>query len=307
MGKEKFWFDGKISNNTKDLGNFSLGALHYGTAVFDGILCIRREKNKGCHLFRLSDHINRLFYSAKIIGQKIPYNKNQFSATIIDLIKSNSYGSYYIRPLIFGKNVYTKILPKGKKERDVNVIILCKKINFWRFMLHMNQKIKVAISRKVRNSWEGELAQAKISGKYLNSFIALEESKQRGFSDAIILDRRGMVSEASCSNIFTVKKGKLKTPDAKNILPGVTRNSVIEIAREEGYHVDESKVSVEELVDADEIFLCNTAQGIISVSQIEGMSKSYQCKTTKLVREKYVDIIKGKKSQYKKWLTLINF
>jgi len=298
----KAWVNGKIVDSFDSF--FSLGALHYGAVVFDGILCIAKAQ-KHCFLFRLYEHINRIFYSAQVLGLKIPYSKDEFAKAVIDLIKYSGCSSYYIRPLVFSNKFYTNILPKNKKE-SVNVVILYKKFNFWKFVFQMKIKLKVMISRKIINIWTGELALAKISGKYLSYLMALVEAKENNFDDAIILDEKQKISEASTSNIFIVKNNVIKTPLCKNILPGVTRASVIEIAKKIGYQVYEGNISAEELFNSDEIFFTNTARGIISTFQIEKSNKIKQDKITRLIREKYLDIIRGRDSEYFKWLTPVN-
>lgn len=305
MTKEKIWINGKVKNQEEDK-IYCLSAFHYGTVAFDGILCIQDKKRKNnCFLFRLSDHLNRIFYSAKVLGLKIPYSKDEFANAIIDLVKSNGYASYYIRPLVFSNNFYTNILPKSKEE-FVNVVILHKKFNFWKFSIRMKRGLKLIISKKIRNTWIEELTLAKISGKYLNYFLTLHEAKNKGFDEAIILDDEEKVSEASTSNIFIVKGNAIKTPPPKNILPGITRATVIEIAKNMNYDVKEERFSIEELFNADEIFLTNTARGIVSVFQVGDSNKFNKSEVASLIRDRYISIIRGEDSTFSHWSTPIS-
>jgi branched-chain amino acid aminotransferase len=301
---EKTWANGKILKHT-DLV-FSLGALHYGTVIFDGLLCIA-TKQKRYFLFRLQDHINRLFYSAGVLRLKVPYTKEELAEIIINLVRANGYGSYYIRPLIFERKMYFDII-SNKKEKDRNVVILCKKFNSWSFFFHMKKrKVSVMVSKQMKNAWSEELTLAKISGKYLIYTLARIEAKENSYDEVVILDDKGRVSETSSSNIFIVKDNVIKTPLTKNVLPGITRATVIEFAKEINYQVQEENIFPEDLLNADEIFLTNSASGIISVSQIENrkLDKSRQYNIVKIIQNKYIDIITGRDPSYLRWLTPI--
>jgi branched-chain amino acid aminotransferase len=173
------------------------------------------------------------------------------------------------------------------------------------YQLFMKKKVKVIVSRKVRNVWNGAIAQAKISGKYMLGTVAKMEAEDKGCLDAILLDNRNMVTEATSSNVFIVKDGALKTPGIDHALTGITRTSVIEIAKKMGIAVKEEDITCDELFDADEVFLSNTARGILSVSEID--AKTINNKSGKspvdAIRDKYLDIIRGNDPDYKEWLT----
>ena len=303
MLNEKIWMNGKYLDRDKGRINVSTAALHYGTSIFEGILCIATASNRRA-IFRLQEHIDRLFESGQVLDFEIAYSKEEFSNIIINLVKINKYNSCYIRPIIFQDIDYLNL---GAQKENLNIAILCKKFNTLIYQLQMKKEVKVLISERVRNFWTNNLAKAKVSGKYLNSFIAKIEAREGRFDDAILLNEKGMVSEATASNIFIVKDGVIKTPRRNDTLNGITQNSVIEIARDIGYIVIEQDIKVDELYRADEIFLTNTARGIVSVYQVNSrkiIDSNQKCITTTL-RGKYIDIIRGKDPKYHEWLTYI--
>jgi len=163
------------------------------------------------------------------------------------------------------------------------------------------------ISKTVRNLWPDVLIKAKISGKYLASVIARREAENNGFDDALLLDSPGNVSEATSSNIFIIKSGVIKTPRRENTLNGITQNSVMRIAKDFGYSVAEEDIKVEDLLDADEAFLTNTAAGIVPISSIDSKKVFERNKEglVKILRDKYVNIITGKDPKYQEWLSYV--
>jgi len=303
MLNEKIWMNGRYLDRDDGIINVSTGALHYGTSIFEGILCIATESKRSV-IFRLQEHINRLFESAQVLGFKILYSKEELSNIIINLVKINKYNSCYIRPIIFQGIDYLNL---GAKKENLNIAVLCKKFSALIYQLQMKKGVRVLISERTRNFWIDNLAKAKVSGKYLNSFIAKIEARKKRFDDAILLDEREMVSEATSSNIFIIKDGVIKTPSRKDTLNGITQSSVIEIGRNLGYNIVEEDIKVDELYRADEIFLTNTARGIISVYQVNSRKiiDSSQKYVTKTLRIKYIDIIRGKDSKYHDWLTYL--
>lgn len=300
MMNGKIWMNGKYLNKNEGTINISTGALHYGTSIFEGILCIK-IKNR-CAIFCLQDHIDRLFESINVLNFKIQYSKEEICNAIINLVKVNRYSSCYIRPIIFKDTSYLDL--ESKKGRPI-VAILCKRFNHNMFLLQMQKEVKVIVSKKTKNLWIDNLTKAKISGKYLNSVIAKKEAREKGFDDAILLNERGIVTEATSANIFFVKDETIKIPTRYNTLSGITQDSVIQIGRDLGYAVVEQDIKVDELYSADEIFLTNTAKGIISVSQVNSKKilDLSQKRITEVLRNKYINIIVGRDSAYQKWLT----
>ena len=302
MLREKIWMNGRYLDSAEGVINISTGTLHYGTSVFEGILCIM-IKDRGA-IFRLQDHIDRLFESAAALNLKVTYSKKELCDVIIKLVKIDGCSSCYIRPIIFKHTNYLDLeLQKGR----LNIAILYKKFNTQLYQLQMRRKIKVIVSKKIRNLWTDNLANVKISGKYMSSVMAKIEAKEDKCDDAILLGEGKMISEATSSNVFIVKDGIIKTPPHRNTLSGITQNSIMQIGRDLGFTVLEEDIRLDALYSADEVFLTNTAKGIISVSQINSrrILDLSRKRITEALRNKYIDIIKGKDSQYRKWLTYL--
>lgn len=304
MSKEKIWMNGKYLYKSEGIINISAAAFHYGTSIFEGILCIMTKSGKRSAVFRLQDHMDRMFESAWTLNYKISYSKEELESAVISLIKVNKYDSCYIRPVVFEDADY---LDFGSKKNILNIVILCKGFNHALYRWKMRSCAKVMISKMVRNSWPDVLIKAKISGKYLNSVVARQEAKNNGFDDVILLDSLGNVSEASSSNIFIIKSGAIKTPRRENTLNGITQSSVMRIAKDLGYSVAEEDIKVEDMLDADEAFLTNTASGIIPISQIDSKKifERNQKSQAKILRNKYIDIITGKDIKYQEWLSYV--
>lgn len=302
MLSEKIWLNGKYLDRSKGIVNISTEAFHYGTSVFEGILCIMTKY--GSAIFRLKDHIDRMFESSLALDFKITYSKEELGNAVINLIKINKYDSCYIRPIIFKDIDYLEL---GSKKGGVSIAILCKRFSAQMYQLQMMKRLRLMVSEKTRNPWTGNLARAKISGKYLNSVIARIEARENRFDDAILLDAEGMVSEATSSNIFLVENRVVKTPSFKNTLKGITQDSVMQIGRDLGYIIIEQDMKIDELYSADEVFLTNTAQGIISISQInsEKIIDSSHKGVAKILRHRYINTIKGKDPRYQEWLTYL--
>ena len=302
MLREKIWMNGRYLDSAEGVINISTSTIHYGTSVFEGILCIM-IKERGA-IFRLQDHIDRLFESCAALNFKVTYSKEELCDVIINLVKIDGCSSCYIRPIIFSNTNYLNF--KLKEDR-LNVVILYKKFNNQIYQLQMRKKIKVIVSKRTRNLWTDNLAKVKISGKYMNSVMAKIEAKKDGCDDAILLSEGEIVSEATSSNIFIVRDGIVKTPPYSKALSGITQNSVMQIGRDLGFTVIEQDISLEELYSAEEVFLTNTAKGIISVSQVNSrrILDLSRRRITEVLRNKYIDIIKGKDQKYQEWLTYV--
>jgi branched-chain amino acid aminotransferase len=294
---EKAWINGEYFELGKKLFDASLGTIHYGLTAFEGILCVY---DKRAAIFRVQDHIDRFYKSAEALDFNLPYSKEESLNIIKDVIRVNGPGTYYVRPIVFKNSDYLDLIARKKK---LFVAVLCKRFNITVFLLLMRRKIEVMISKNTRNVWADYLTKAKLSGKYLVSAIAKLEANKHGFDDALLLDGSGMVSEATAANVFMVKDGLIKTPFINNTLSGITQDSVIIIARNLGYEVIESDISVAQLFSADEVFLTNTAEGIVSLSRIDDNIIKNKTNVAAQLRTNYIDIIRGKNPRYADWLT----
>jgi branched-chain amino acid aminotransferase len=270
-------------------------ALHYGSSVFEGIRAYNTEK--GPAVFRLKEHIDRFFYSMEQLRMKNIFSKEEIIKAILDVIKANKLDECYIRPIAFyGEGGLGLDVSKNK----VNVAILAFPFNYL-----SKESIKLKISSYQRLSNKAFNVFAKVGGYYVNSILAHIEALEFGFDEALLLDENGNIAEGSGENIFFIKDDTLYTPSLGNILPGITRQSVIEIARDLGFKVIERNIRVDEIEYFDEAFFTGTAAEIKNISQINDVVFDKFDKT-ELIKEKFDSIKKGVDKKYLKWLTFVD-
>lgn len=294
---EKIWFNGKFVNWGRAKIHVLTHSLHYGSGVFEGIRAYQTEK--GPAVFRLPDHIARLFYSASVLEMKIPFSKEKIKEAVLKTIKINRLNECYIRPIaFFGYKM--GLNPKGA---SVNVIVA---VFPWKSLFE-KKKISVKISKFIRIHPRSTVSNAKICGHYVNSILASLEAEREGFDEAILLDFKGNIAEGSGENIFMVKNEKIFTPPPGTILAGITRSTVIEIAKDLGFAVIEKKIKPEELKKADELFFTGTAAEICPIVKIDDVliNQGRIGKITKKIKAIYQRTTRGKKRKYLKWLTFV--
>lgn len=294
------WINGTFMRQEEAVISIAHGALHYGTAAFEGILCVRSSRQH--IILRLSDHLARLRASAALLGLQIPYSTAIIEQAIVKLIRRNNFGSCYIRPIVFGNADYLRLVPK---RQDTVIAILCEEMNSALFFLMMKRAQKVTVIDNMEIAWPRSLTQAKVSGKYVFSALAALEARKRGFDDAIMINHERKVLEATTSNLFMIKDKIIYTPLRALTLNGIVQDTVIRLAADEGYTVKEKEVLLDGLYGADEIFLSSTAGGIVSVKQLETkrIISATDYNITKLLRDAYVNVITGRDSRYKHLLT----
>jgi branched-chain amino acid aminotransferase len=298
MEKTKYiWFNGKFLEWEQAKIHILTHALHYGSGVFEGIRCYKTQN--GTAVFRLKEHIDRLFNSAKFLEMKIPFNKKEIQKAILELIKLNKIEECYIRPIVFYGDGKMGLNPKGASI-DCAVIL-------WPWGKYLKDKVKVKISKLIRLHPKSVISSAKVCGYYVNSIFATFDAEKDGFDESILLDYRGFVAEGSGENIFIVKNKKLLTPKLGSILPGITRDSIIKIAQDLKIKVIEKDISVKELKNCDEAFFTGTAAEITPIYQIDKkiINKGEIGEITKILQEKFYQIVHGEDKKYKKWLTYV--
>lgn len=295
---KKIWLDGKLLSWQKANVHVLTHALHYGSAVFEGIRFYNTDK--GPAIFRLDDHINRLFYSASILDMEIPFTKLEIKKAIINTINSNNLKEGYIRPLVF---YGAKSLGLYPKNLPVQVTIIA--IPFSK--LFAKTTINVKISKFIRLHPHSTIASAKISGHYVNSILASLEAKKEGYDEALMLDFKGNIAEGSGENFFLVKNNVIKTASLEDILPGITRQSLIKVAIDLGYETDELELTEHDINTADEAFFSGTAAEITPIAKIDKVviNKGKVGDITLQLQEKFYGIVHGLDEQYKKWLTYV--
>ena len=298
-GVDFVWFDGQYLKWEEAKVPIFVHALHYGTAVFEGIRAYRSDDN--LYIFRLKEHMDRLRKSANVYSFTIKFSVDELCKAAVDLIRKNGIReSCYIRPLTF-VGMHGIDLNVTKNSPTHTTIIIFPFAKYFK-----GDGISACISSWRRIDDESIPPMAKASGNYLNSVLATQECRRNGYDESILLDRNGCVSEASGENIFVVRNGKLHTPQlSDSILEGITRNTAITIARELGYDVVERPISRTELYLADEIFLTGTAAEIIAITKIDGniIGNGREGTMAKSIRENYERIVIGKSEKFMGWLT----
>ncbi|HYY74239.1 MAG TPA: branched-chain amino acid transaminase [Solirubrobacterales bacterium] len=275
--------------------------LHYGTGVFEGIRAYETER--GTAIFRNRDHLERLERSAQLYYMELPYSADELRGTIHELIRRNELRSCYIRPLAFRgygeMGLYAQTAP-------IEVVVAV-----WPWGAYLGEEGKRSGIRAKVSSWrrissDSLIPHAKASGQYLNSILAKTESVKAGYEEAILLDPRGNVCEGSGENVFLVRDGTLATPGHTSaILDGITRRSVIQIAADLGYPVEERDVARAELYLADEVFLTGTAAELVPVREVDDHNLGEPGEITRVIQAKLDDALHGRAQEYLEWLDVV--
>jgi branched-chain amino acid aminotransferase len=299
---EKIWMDGKFVDWDKACVHILTHTLHYGLGVFEGIRCY--ETKNGPAIFRLDEHIERLFNSAHIFMMDIPYSEEEIKDAIIKTVKVNKIKECYIRPIVYIGYGVMGLYTVGS---PVNVSIAV-----WPWGAYLGDKglkkgIGVKISSFIRNHVNSNMSRGKVCGYYVNSQLAKREAIACGYDEALLLDTEGYVSEGSGENIFIVRKGILKTTPLTSILEGITRNSIIQLANGEGIEVIEERFTRDELYIADEAFFTGTAAEVTPIREVDGriIGNGKPGNITKKLQSLFFDIVRGKNKKYEAWLTRV--
>jgi len=297
------WIDGLLYEGQNAKIHILTHSLHYGTAVFEGIRCYKTQK--GLAIFRLEDHLKRLFESAKIYFMNIEYSKKELEDAIINTIKKNELDECYIRPLVYFGHGKMGVYPLNNK---VSVSIAVWKWDEYIKKENDEQGIRLMVSSWMRIDGRTMPVHAKATANYANSALARIEAIKSGFDEAILLNTAGKVVEASAENIFIVKNKTLITPPiSSGSLEGITRDTVLALAREDDILIEIRDISKDELYLADEIFLTGTAAEIKSVGEIDNR-KIGNGKTgtiTKRMKRLFEQSIRGNHKYSEKWLIYI--
>ncbi|EQD44708.1 Branched-chain amino acid aminotransferase I [mine drainage metagenome] len=300
-GKLKVWFDGRIIDYRKAVVPILTHSLQYGSGIFEGIRSY--ETDKGAAIFRLHDHVKRFMNSMKIYSITSPYGSAAIEDAIKKVVKANGLKSSYIRPFAFYNDDNIGLGTSGKK---ISVYIAAMPFGAY-FGSGKDKGIRCKVSSWHRINSDILPVQAKASGNYLNSIIAGNDAKASGFDEAILLSGNGYVAEGPGENIFLVKDNVLITPDkASDVLLGITRHSLLEIAEDMGFTTEERMVKREELYTADELFFAGTAAEVTPIVNVDGIEISKRIgPITKALADKYYDIVHGKDNAFKGWLTYV--
>ena len=300
---DKIWFNGQFVNWDDAKIHVLSHVIHYGSSIFEGMRCYNTHQGPAC--FRLKDHVNRLFDSAKIYRMAIPYTREKLSEAILETIRTNNMQSCYIRPIVF----------RGYGEMGVNPLEcpVDTVIAVWEWGAYLGQQglekgVSVRFSSWNRLAPNTMPAIAKAGANYMDSQLIKMEANADGYMEGIGLDTMGYVSEGGGENIFMVKNGKIYTPSTgSSILPGITRHSVIVLARELGYSVNARSIPREAFYIADEVFFTGSAAEITPIAQIDhiGIGNGTRGPVTKALQDAFFGITSGEAEDRHGWLTLI--
>ena len=299
----KIWMNGKLVPFKDAKVDVLTHALHYSTSIFEGIRCY--DTPNGSAIFRLPEHVDRFFNSAKLYGMKIPYSKKQISNAIIKTVKASKLKQCYIRPLAYYGYGTMGLTPLKNK---VDVSISC-----WEWKMGESKAGKFSgarckISKWIRIDSRSQPMQAKSAANYSNAALARVEALKAGYDEAIMLNNRGHVAEGSAENIFVIKNGKITTPPlSADILNGITRNSAIQMIKASGKKINEKNITVKNLLAADEIFMTGTAAEVKSVTRVNRakIGSGEIGPITKELQSSFMDAVMGKNKKFLSWLKFL--
>lgn len=277
-------------------------SLHYGLAAFEGLRCYKGKT--GSAIFKLHEHVDRLFDSAHIGMMQIPYDKKQVADAIVETVRVNKLDACYIRPLLYIGYGAMGVYPA---ENPIKLTIAA-----WKWGTYLGDEalangMRARVSSFTRHHVNVSMTRGKISGYYVNSILAKYEAKRDGYDEAILLDPEGYVSEGTGENIFIVRKGRLKTTPLTSILEGITRNAVIDIAREQQIAIIEERFTRDEMYIADEVFVTGTAAELTPVREIDNrrIGTGKPGPVTLALQKRFFSIVHGEDPTHESWLTRV--
>jgi branched-chain amino acid aminotransferase len=294
------WYDGKLVPWREATTHVLTHTLHYGMGVFEGVRAYQTPK--GPAIFRLQDHTDRLFNSAKILGMKLKHTKEEINEAQLAVVRENGLQSGYLRPMAFYGSGKLGVAPPVD---DVHVIVAAWPWGAYLGEDGINKGIRVKTSSFTRHHVNVTMCKAKANGNYMNSILANSEAVRDGYEEALLLDVDGYVAEGSGENIFVIRKGKLYTPDLTSCLAGITRETIIQLAGEIGIEVIEKRITRDEVYIADEAFFTGTAAEVTPIRELDGRSIGDGTRgpiTTRL-QAMYFAAVKGESAQHAGWLT----
>ncbi|PKO14724.1 MAG: branched chain amino acid aminotransferase [Chloroflexi bacterium HGW-Chloroflexi-10] len=305
MGIESqfIWMNGQMLPYEKATVHFLNMTLHYGVGAFEGIRCY--DTPRGPAVFRLSEHMQRLIDSTKVIGfNEFPYTVEELSQAVRDVVKANGLKECYIRPLVYLNSPGLGLNLAGS---SVQVGIAAWEWGNFLGEDALEKGIRANIASFTRHHPNVSMTKAKITGNYANSMLAKTESVRLGFEEAIMLDPQGFIAECTGENIFLVRGGKLYTTPTATILEGITRTSLLTIAADLGYTVIEQPISRDQLYIADEVFVCGSAAEVIAIREVDfrRIGSGVCGPVTRVLQKGYHAAIHGEDERYGGWLDLV--
>ena len=300
------WYDGDFVPWRDARVHVLTHTLHYGMGVFEGVRAYKSDEDMA--IFRLQDHTQRLFNSARMMDIKMPYTKQQLNEAQKEVLRRNNLNTAntaYIRPMIFygaeGMGLHTN-------ELKVHAIVAAWEWGAYLGEENMHRGISVKVSSIARYSVKTAMCRAKANGYYINSMLALQEAQRHGYDEALMPDVDGYLAEGSGENIFILSKGVLYTPDLGCVLDGITRRTIMELARAElGLEVIEKRITRDQAYIADEVFFTGTAAEVTPIRKIDErqIADGTRGPITEKLQSLYADVVTGRNERYRKWLEFI--
>ena len=294
------WFEGQLVPWREAQVHVLTHTLHYGMGVFEGVRAYHTD-SRGTAIFRLEDHTNRLFNSAKIVGMNMPFDRETLNRAQREVVRANQLREAYVRPLAFLGSEGMGLRADGLRTHIA--------IAAWEWPSYMSpealeQGIRIRTSSITRHHVNITMCKAKATGNYTNSMMALREALQDGYDEALLLDPEGYVAEGSGENIFVINRGVLYTPELTSCLDGITRDTVIQLAHECGYEVREKRITRDEIYIADEAFFTGTAAEVLPIRELDNrvIGAGARGPITARLQQLYFDAVRGRLAAHPEWL-----
>ncbi len=295
------WLDGEMVPWREAKVHVLTHTLHYGLGVFEGVRAYATADRGAC-IFRLREHTDRLFNSAKILRMPMPFDKTTLLEAQRAVVRENNLDEAYLRPMAFYGSEGMGLRADGLKTHVM--------VAAWEWPSYMDPEardhgIKVRTSSYTRHHVNITMCKAKANGNYINSMLALREALDSGAEEALLLDNEGYVAEGSGENVFVVRKGRIFTPDLTSCLDGITRDTIFTLAAELGYTIEERRITRDELYIADEAFFTGTAAEVVPIRELDGrvVGSGSRGPLTEKLQSMYFDAVRGNRRQNSEWLT----
>ena len=295
------WFDGEIGPVQEIRVSPLAHSLHYGTGAFEGIRCYRQDSGGG-GVFRLGDHMHRLEHSVRLLGYELPWTCEQLEAATLDTLAANGMDEGYIRPLVW--------LGEGQMgvaggNNPVHTMIAVWPWGAYLGEDGMKRGIRTLITGYERSTGNASAMRAKVTGQYVTSFMAKRQVQAMGLQEGLLLDRDGFLCEATGENLFIVVDGRIVTaPDESAILHGITRETIVTLARDQGHTVEFARFGRTDLYGADEAFLTGTAAEVTPIREVDGRAlRQSPGPITKAIQDAYLGVVRGRGERAGEWIT----
>jgi len=298
------WMDGEMVDWRDAKVHFLTHTFHYGLGVFEGVRAYQTPSGESC-IFRLEEHTDRLYRSAKILGMNVPFSKDDINAAHKAVVRDNNLAEAYLRPMFFYGSEAMGLRADSLSTHAA--------VASWEWPSYMDPEsfakgIKVRTSSYTRHHPNITMCKAKANGNYINSMMALREALSGGADEALLLDPEGYVAEGSGENFFLVRNGVIQTPELTSCLDGITRATIMTLAREFGYTVEERRISRDEVYVADEAFFTGTAAEVVPIRELDDrdIGDGKRGPVTERLQTAYFDLVRGKLDLHPEWLTSVN-